>query len=102
MFSVDQNRSTSKSMTWNEKSPRDASRGLRRVALWTFLFACPMLLLRTSGGAAKSDTVVTHAGESNDGYVGSQAFSACHQGIYQQFTKTSMGRWMSLVTPSSL
>ncbi len=84
-------------MTWNEKSPRDASRRLRKVALWTFLFLCPMLLLRTSGGAAEDGT-----GESKDGYVGSQACSSCHQGIYQQFTKTSMGRSMSLVTPSSL
>jgi len=63
MFSVDQSRSTSKGMTWKEKSPREASRGLRRAALWALLFACPMLLLTTSGGAAKSDTVVTHAGE---------------------------------------
>ena len=89
-------------MTWKEKSPREASRGPRKVALWAFLFACPTLLLRTSGGKAKSDTGVTHAGESNDGYVGSQACSACHQGIYQQFTKTSMGRSMSLVTPAFL
>jgi Tfp pilus assembly protein PilF len=61
-----------------------------------------MLLLMTMGGAAKSDTVVTHAGEPNDGYVGSQACSACHQGIYQQFAKTSMGRSMSIVTPAFL
>jgi Tfp pilus assembly protein PilF len=89
-------------MTWKEKSPPEASRGLRRVALWVYLFVCPVLLLTTSGGAAKSDTVDTHAGESNDGYVGSQACSACHQGIYQQFAKTRMGRSMSLVTPASL
>jgi Tfp pilus assembly protein PilF len=89
-------------MSWNVKSPLGTSRGLRRVALWALWFACPMLLLRTSGGAAKSDTVVTQAGESNDGYVGSQACSACHQGIYQQFSKTSMGRSMSLVTPAFL
>jgi Tfp pilus assembly protein PilF len=89
-------------MTWKEKSPRAASRGSRRVALWAFLFACPTLLLMTSGGAVKSDTVATLAGESSDGYVGSQACSACHQGIYQQFTKTSMGRSMSLVTPAFL
>src|ERR1700676_790957 len=97
MFSVDQNRSPRPSMTWNQKSPRDACRRWRRAALWTLLFLGPMLLLRTSGGAAKDDT-----GQSDDGYVGSQACSSCHQGIYQQFTKTSMGRSMSLVTPSSL
>ena len=88
-------------MTWKERSPREASRAVRRVALWTLLFACPMLLLRTSGGAAKSDTVVARAGESNDAYVGSQACSGCHQGIYQ-LRKTSMGRSMSLVTPAFL
>jgi Tetratricopeptide repeat len=89
-------------MTWKEKSPREASRGSRRVALLAFLFACPILLLMTIGWAAKSDPVITHAAESNDGYVGSQACSSCHQGIYQQFTKTSMGRSMSLVTPAFL
>jgi hypothetical protein len=87
-------------MTWKEKSPREANRGSRRVVLWAFLFACPILLVIS--GAAKSDPVLTHAAESNDGYVGSQACSACHQGIYQQFTKTSMGRSMSLVTPAFL
>src|ERR1700735_4717563 len=85
-------------MTWKEKFPREANRASRRVALWAFLCACPIFLLRTSGGAAKSDT----AGEPNAGYVGSQACSPCHQGIYQQFTKTSMGRSMSLVTPATL
>src|ERR1700722_6826945 len=85
-------------MTWKEKFPREANRASRRVALWAFLCACPIFLLRTSGGAAKSDT----AGEPNAGYVGSQACSPCHQGIYQQFTKTSMGRSMSLVTPAFL
>jgi hypothetical protein len=70
--------------------------------LWAFLFACPILLLMTIGGAAKSDPVVTHAAESYDGYVGSQDCSPCHQGIYQQFTKTNMGRSMSLVTPAFL
>src|ERR1700729_3859894 len=84
-------------MTWNDKFPREASRGSWRVAFWVFL-----ILMKTTGGAAKSDTVVAHAGEPNDGYVGAQACSACHQGIYQQFTKTSMGRSMSLVTPAFL
>jgi hypothetical protein len=37
--------------------------------------------------------------EANDGYVGSQACSRCHQEIYQKFSKTSMGRSMSPVTP---
>jgi len=68
--------------------------------LWAFLFACAILLVIK--GAVKSDPVLAHAAESNDGYVGAQACSACHQGIYQQFTKTSMGRSMSLVTPAFL
>ena len=74
--------------------------GARVKALWAFLFACAILLI--INGAAKSDSVPTYAAESNDGYVGAQACSACHQGIYQQFTRTSMGRSMSLVTPAFL
>ena len=64
-----------------------------------FLLACPMLMLRATGPVAPSES---NDGESNDGYVGSQACSTCHQGIYQQYAKTSMGRSMSLVTASSL
>ena len=74
--------------------------GARVKALWAFLFACAILLI--INGAAKSDSVPTYAAESNDGYIGSQACSECHLDIYQRFTKTSMGRSMSKVTPAFL
>jgi hypothetical protein len=35
-------------------------------------------------------------------YAGSAACAQCHQGIYKQFSKTGMGRSMSLVTPALL
>ena len=38
----------------------------------------------------------------SDGYVGSEACSRCHAGIYQQFTRTAMGRSMSTATPAFL
>ena len=78
----------------------------RTLALRTLLFACLSLLFITAGDAAKSDPVAPETAKSapNAGaaYVGSQACSGCHQAIYQQFTKTSMGRSMSLVTPAIL
>jgi hypothetical protein len=72
----------------------EANRKWRGFALGLVLLACPMLTLRASGPVVSS--------ESNDGYVGSESCATCHQGIYQQFTKTSMGRSMSLVTPALL
>jgi hypothetical protein len=60
------------------------------------LLAGPMLLLCASAG------VLAEAGESNDGYVGSQACSKCHSDIYRRFSRTSMGHSMSAVTPSLL
>lgn len=43
------------------------------------------------------------AGVTNhDGYVGSASCSPCHMGIYKQFSRTSMGRSISRVTPDLL
>jgi hypothetical protein len=74
-------------------SPK-ASRKQRGIALGLLLLACSVLALW-----ARSPEVPN---QSNDGYVGSQACSTCHQAIYQQFAQTSMGRSMSLVTPAFL
>ena len=38
----------------------------------------------------------------SDGYLGSEACARCHAGIYQQFSKTAMGRSMSPATPAIL
>jgi hypothetical protein len=59
-----------------------------------------MLLLCASAGQAKNDPAPAPGGESNDGYIGSQACSQCHLEIYRRFSQTSMGRSMSLVTPA--
>jgi hypothetical protein len=73
--------------------------GLLRAVL---LLAGPLLLWTTSAGQAKHAEAVTTAGEPNDGYIGSQACSACHSDIYRRFSQTSMGRSMSAVTPDFL
>jgi hypothetical protein len=71
--------------------------------LAVLLLAGPSFLLCASAGQAKKDPVpAAPARESKDGYVGSQACSRCHLGIYRKFSKTSMGRSMSLVTPAFL
>ena len=82
-------------------SPRSTGYGLRSGVLAALMLASPMLLL-TSAGQGKGGPPPAHTGESSDGYVGSQACSQCHLGIYRQFLQTSMGRSMSLVTPSFL
>ncbi|MDT7816029.1 MAG: hypothetical protein QOJ42_5945, partial [Acidobacteriaceae bacterium] len=42
------------------------------------------------------------AAPDHDGYVGSTSCSRCHLGIYKQFSRTSMGRSMSPITPELL
>src|SRR5260370_4308493 len=42
------------------------------------------------------------AAPDRDGYVGSASCSRCHLGIYKQFSRTSMGRSMSPITPELL
>ncbi|HWZ50982.1 MAG TPA: tetratricopeptide repeat protein [Granulicella sp.] len=42
------------------------------------------------------------AAPDRDGYVGSASCSRCHLGIYQQFSRTSMGRSMSPITAELL
>jgi hypothetical protein len=74
---------------------------LWRAALLSLLLAGSTILLSQNVGQSKN----VHAaigGNSGDGYVGSQACSQCHSGIFQQFSKTSMGRSMSLATPAFL
>ena len=83
-------------------SPRGAGYGWQSVMLAALMLVSPMLLLSASARQEKNDPPPIHASESNNKYVGSQACSQCHSGIYRQFLKTSMGRSMSLVTPSFL
>jgi hypothetical protein len=51
---------------------------------------------------AKSAAPATQSGIPGSEYAGSAACAQCHQEIYKQFSKTGMGRSMSLVTPELL
>jgi hypothetical protein len=59
---------------------------------------------KTSSG--KFDSRTPAAGHATDhagrAYVGSKACARCHQGIYQQFSQTDMGRSIVPVTPTLL
>ena len=48
--------------------------------------------------AAKSAPVAT----ASSGYVGSQACARCHRAIFNSYSRTGMGRSMSLATPDFL
>ena len=52
--------------------------------------------------AAKGGAAATQPKTPGAEYAGSAACAKCHQEIYKQFSKTSMGRSMSLVTPAVL
>jgi Tetratricopeptide repeat len=52
--------------------------------------------------AAKNAAPATQPKTAGVEYAGSAACAQCHQGIYKQFSKTGMGRSMSLVTPEVL
>jgi Tfp pilus assembly protein PilF len=49
-----------------------------------------------SGGATNSGSAMR---ATQEGFVGSRACAPCHQSIFDQFAKTSMGRSMTRVTP---
>ncbi len=52
--------------------------------------------------AAKSAAPATQSKTTGSEYAGSAACAQCHQDIYKQFSKTGMGRSMSLITPALL
>jgi tetratricopeptide repeat protein len=90
-------------MGWKENSSRrGAGLSLRWVLLAAFLFAPSTLLVCAGAGQERKAPAAAPAGDSSDGYVGSQACSRCHLDIYQRFSQTSMGRSISLVTPAFL
>jgi hypothetical protein len=52
--------------------------------------------------ARSADSLHNATGTEQDGFVGSQSCSPCHQNIYDKFAKTNMGRSMTRVTPGLL
>ncbi len=75
-----------------------------RCAGWMLCGVLASLLLldgfgltpKTAAGATPDPVTAV---SDRDGYVGSASCSRCHLGIYKQFSRTSMGRSMSPVTP---
>jgi hypothetical protein len=70
----------------------DSARWLRRAlptTLAIFLVCFAASQSRSPGRAA----------EKNQGYVGSQSCAKCHSAIYDKYSRTDMGRSMSVITP---
>jgi hypothetical protein len=91
--------------------PFSCRTSLRWIALCILAFAGAILLPPVGSVEAQSDPKPAPASPSvspkdrsdgNNGYAGSEACSRCHAGIYQQFTRTAMGRSMSVATPAFL
>src|SRR5712671_339994 len=86
--------------------------GLHKYAEWIVCGVFATFLLQQGSGqtrGAASDTKQQQAGivqvagvADGDGYVGSASCSRCHLGISKQFSRTSMGRSMSRITPELL
>ena len=85
---------------------------LHKYAEWIVCGVFTTFLLQQGSGqthVAASDTKQQQAGivpvvgvADRDGYVGSASCSRCHLGIYKEFSRTSMGRSMSRITPEFL
>src|SRR5579859_6194800 len=80
---------------------RAAGPRLLRAVCRVLPFAGLLVLQCASGGQAKNNPAPNPSHSQNQ-YVGSQACSQCHSDIYRNFSQTSMGRSMSLVTPQFL
>jgi len=58
--------------------------------------------LSQSAPAKDAHPSALSANAANQGYVGSAACAACHQGVTKSFSKTSMGRSLTAITPEVL
>jgi hypothetical protein len=86
-------------MSWRSRvSLQMFCKAISRGVWAALVIAGQLIFLSPSSGQTKSDS----PGSSIGGYTGSEACSQCHLGIYKKFSKTSMGRSMSLVTPDLL
>jgi hypothetical protein len=87
-------------------------RRLQKYAGWIVCSVLTTLILlkgfgqtrRTASGSKQHQEAAIQlpAAPDHDGYVGSASCSRCHLGIYKQFSRTSMGRAMSPITPEFL
>ena len=85
---------------------------LQKYAVWIVCSVLtPLILLkgfgqtrRTASGSKQHHEAAIQfpAAADHDGYVGSASCSRCHLGIYKQFSRTSMGRSISPITPEFL
>ena len=87
-------------------------RRLQKYAVWIVCSVLTTLILlkgfgqtrRTASGSKQHQEAAIQfpAPPDHDGYVGSASCSRCHLGIYKQFSRTSMGRSISPITPEFL
>jgi hypothetical protein len=87
-------------------------RRLQKYAVWIVCSVLtPLILLKGFGQTRRTATgskqhqeaaIQFPAAPDHDGYVGSASCSRCHLGIYKQFSRTSMGRSISPITPEFL
>src|SRR5258708_5461822 len=87
-------------------------RRLQKYAVWIVCSVLTTLILlkgfgqtrRTASGSKQHQEAAIQfpAAPDHDGYVGSASCSRCHLGIYKQFSRTSMGRSISPITPEFL
>lgn len=82
-------------------SSRVGASRLLRAILAILPLSGSFLLQSASGGQAKNNPAENPSGSQSE-YVGSKTCSQCHAEIYRNYSQTSMGRSMSLVTPQFL
>jgi len=78
---------------------------LYRSLLIPVAFILLYLPIDFAASLGQDGTIAAHATQSittSNGYVGSKVCAQCHQRIYDQFSRTGMGRSMTQVTPALL
>src|SRR6266853_4906888 len=95
------------SMDDHNSLPRCRSTRLKRGALLAaagLMFCLGLASWQIQGMAKVRSAGSLHnaIGTEQDGFVGSQSCSPCHQNIYDKFAKTNMGRSMTRVAPGLL
>ena len=82
----------------NAMSAGRSRRILLRPLLWLLPAASILLFFPQSSGETRQGA----PGDASNSYLGSEACGQCHGEIFRQFSKTSMGRSLSLITPELL
>ena len=90
-------------MSWKDASSRlSTCLELRPIVSAAFLLVTSTFLFWAAPAQGQNDSTTLRAGQSEEGYIGSQVCARCHGEIYRRYSQTSMGRSMSLVTPAFL